>query len=228
MPMGARLRSVRREQGTVPWTFHLMSWLMIGWALRIYHRLRVTGCEHLPKEGPFVLVSNHASHLDTLVLGGCLPWRLRPDSFPIAAGDTFFKKSGTALLSAYLMNALPIWRRSNVTHTLRDLRERLATQRCIYIVFPEGTRTRDGDMGKFKSGLGMIVAGTATPVVPCSVTGTFAAMPPKRRFPKPYPIQVKIGPPLRFDSICNDRRGWDEIAIQTETAVKSLDAEMPH
>ena len=227
MPLGQRHRRVLRERGSLPWVFHLFSWSLVGLAARVYHRLKIEGRENLPKDESFVMVSNHCSHLDTLVLGCALPWRQRPDSFPIAAGDVFFRTRGIALMSALFVNALPMWRKSIVTHTLAELRQRLAARRCVFIVFPEGTRTRDGRMADFRSGLGMIVAGTPTPVVPCRVWGTFQALPPDAHFPRPSALKVRIGQPLRFDAVANERAGWDEIAKRTQEAVRDLGPQNP-
>jgi 1-acyl-sn-glycerol-3-phosphate acyltransferase len=223
MPVGERIRSVRRERGTLPWLIHLGLWSVVRSWLNVYHGLKINAREKLPKVGSFVLVSNHCSHLDAIVLSGILPWRMRPDAFPIAAGDTFFKSRVTALLSALFINALPMWRGRAVNHSLADLRQRLADQRCVYIIFPEGTRSRDGTMGRFKSGLGMIVAGTAIPVIPCRLSGTFAAWPAARRVPRPRRVTVKIGPALQFDTISNDRAGWDQIAQSVQAAVAGLE-----
>jgi len=222
MPVGQRLRSVRRERGTIPWLMHLIVWVVLKSLLQIFHRLQIEDRENLPKDGSFVLVANHSSHLDTLVLATALPWRTRSDAFPVAAGDTFFKTRMTAVLSTLFVNALPMWRRGAVNHSLTDLRERLAGDRCILIIFPEGTRSRDGTMGRFKSGLGMIVAGTRVPVVPCRLWGTFDAWPSGRRLPRPKRVRLKIGRPLEFEKIGNDRAGWDEIARNVEAAVLKL------
>src|SRR5688500_13831199 len=86
-----RLRSLKREAGMLDHA------LQSGWRLatraylRIYHRLTITGLEHLPASAPFVIVANHASHLDALTLAAALPWSLRRAVFPIAAGDVFFE-----------------------------------------------------------------------------------------------------------------------------------------
>jgi 1-acyl-sn-glycerol-3-phosphate acyltransferase len=223
LPLGARLRSVRREQGLIPWLLHLVCSILVRVILAGYHRLEIVGRENLPREGPFILASNHTSHLDVAVLASALNWRLRCDAFPIAAGDTFFETPIVAFASAIFINALPMWRKKRgIAHELADLRQRLITRKCIYIVFPEGTRTRTGEMGRFKSGLGMIVANTVIPVVPCRLYGAFEALPPGKRLPRPKRIRLRIGPSLRFENIADDRHGWDEIAGKVEAAVGGL------
>ena len=223
LPLGERLRSVRREHGLVPFLLHLICSAWVRVILALYHRLEIRGRENLPNEGPFILVSNHASHLDTAVLACSLPWRLRVDAFPIAAGDTFFTTPIIAVASAVLINALPMWRkRRGIAHELAELRQRLSSRRYIYIVFPEGTRSRTGEMGPFKSGLGMIVAGTMVPVVPCRLRGTFEALPPGRHVPRPRKIHLNIGQSLRFEDLADNRQGWDEIAARVQAAVSSL------
>jgi 1-acyl-sn-glycerol-3-phosphate acyltransferase len=92
----------------------------------------------------------------------------------------------------------------------------------IYILFPEGTRSRDGRLGRFKPGLGMIVAGADIPVVPCYLDGAHAACPPERRMPLPYPLHLRIGRPLHFNEVPNERAGWQEIAGRLEIAVEAL------
>jgi hypothetical protein len=89
------------------------------------HRLKIRGRENLPTRPPFVLVANHASHLDAIILGGILPLRFVGAVFPIAAGDTFFTKRASSIFATAFMNALPIWRKSCGAHSLEDLRERL-------------------------------------------------------------------------------------------------------
>ncbi len=186
------------------------------------HRLEIRGRENLPARRPFVLVSNHASHLDAVVLAAILPARHVGSVFPIAAGDTFFTKPATSIFATAFMNALPIWRRHCGTHSLDDLRSRLTSGDCIYILFPEGTRTRDGTMGAFKPGLGRLVAETSLPVVPCYLDGTFEALPAARSWPRFAKISASIGPPLQFAGVANDRAGWETIAQALAQAVSGL------
>lgn len=219
---GQRLRSLQRESGLIETLARFGWWTAVRTYLTLAHRLSITGREHIPAAPPFVLVANHCSHLDTLVLAASMRRLLWDRVFPIAAGDTFFETPIVAAFAAGLLNALPMWRRNCGSHALRELRQRLTSQPCAYILFPEGTRSRTGQMSRFRPGLGMIVAETPAPVVPAFVNGTFAALSPDRRIPRPRKITVTIGEPLEFSKVPNTREGWNRIATQTEAAVRAL------
>lgn len=221
-PLAQRALDPRRETGLVETGAHLAWSAFLRTYFALWHRLRVEGREHLPAEPPFVLAANHASHLDALALADPLPWRLRDRVFPIAAGDVFFKEPAKAGFSAFVVNALPLWRRDCGAHAMEALRARLVEERCVYILFPEGTRTRTGAAGRFKGGLGMLVAGTSVPVVPCHIDGARRALPPGATVPRPVRLTVRIGAPLRFDDAPNERDGWTRVAAATEAAVLAL------
>jgi 1-acyl-sn-glycerol-3-phosphate acyltransferase len=176
----------------------------------------------VPEQPSYVLVANHASHLDALVLGSMVPLRWRDHLFPLAAKDVFFEKLPVAGFAAAALNALPVWRRAARGHGLADLRERLLAEPCIYILFPEGARTRIGQMEKFKPGIGMLVAGTSVPVVPCYLQGTFEAMPANSWLLRPRRISVRLGKTLTFETFTNDRSGWTGVAEILEAAVRDL------
>jgi 1-acyl-sn-glycerol-3-phosphate acyltransferase len=222
VPLGKSLRSLQRESGLVSVIARAAWWSVVRAYLALGHRLSIRGREHLPAAPPFVIVANHASHLDALVLAAAVPRRLWDRVFPIAAGDTFFQTPLLAAFAAVLLNALPMWRRHCGAHALRELRSRLTAEPCTYILFPEGTRSRDGRVASFKSGLGMIVAGTEVPVVPAYVEGAYGALQPGRRLPRLRRIRVRIGPPLRFADATNDRAGWNEVSRCAEAAVRGL------
>jgi 1-acyl-sn-glycerol-3-phosphate acyltransferase len=172
-----------------------------------------------------VLVANHGSHLDALVLGAALSPRHRERAFPIAAGDVFFQTAVTSTFSAIVLNALPMWRKNCGPHALADLRRKLQEEKAIFIIFPEGGRSRTGSMMPFKHGLGMLVAQTNVPVVPCGLIGTFEALPPNRNLPRPVTIKLVIGNALQFASTANDRAGWSQIAASLESRVRDLVAQ---
>jgi 1-acyl-sn-glycerol-3-phosphate acyltransferase len=216
------LRSLRREAGLVATLTQSLWRVATRIYLRGYHRLRIEGAEHLPASAPFVVVANHTSHLDAVTLAAALPWRLRQSAFPIAAGDVFFETPALALFSGMMLNALPMWRKSCGPHAMKQLRERLIGEPAVYVLFPEGTRSRDGQLGRFKPGIGMLVAEANVPVVPCFLHGAFAACPPTKKLPRPKPLLLRIGAPLQFSETPNDRAGWQEVAARLESAVAAL------
>jgi 1-acyl-sn-glycerol-3-phosphate acyltransferase len=220
-----RFRSVRRESGLLESLAHQVWFSLVRSYFAVAHRLTIEGREKLPPHGPFVLAANHCSHLDALALGAALIPRHRERAFPIAAGDVFFQTKVTSTFSAIMLNALPMWRKNCGPHALADLRRKLQEERAIFIIFPEGGRSRNGSMMPFKHGLGMLVAEVNIPVVPCGLVGTFDALPPHRTLPRLRAIKLIIGNPLEFASTANDRNGWSQIAAIVESSVRDLVAQ---
>src|SRR5262249_27406810 len=141
------------------------------------------------------------------------------------ARDVFFESLLRAVFAATFVNALPIHRRATSGHALGDFRARLLSDPCVFILFPEGTRTRDGKMNRFKPGIGMLVAGSDVPVGPCRTDGAYRATPPTRWLLRPSRMTIRLGPAQKFPELPNGREGWDECARRLEAAVRALD---PH
>ena len=217
-----RLRSVKRESGLGGLISRNLWWWWVRGLLRLTERIEIIGRDQLPPSAPFVMVANHSSHLDVLVLATALPLRLRNSVFPLAAGDTFFETPAVAAVASGMMNALPMWRKNCGHHAIDVLRQRLVAEPCGYILFPEGTRTRTGQMHPFRHGIGMLVAGTSVPILPCHLQGTFEAMPPGKKWPRPNRIVLRIGTPCQFDNVPNQRAGWQTIAQTLEQAIRAL------
>ncbi len=222
LPLRERLRSHLREPtllgraGNAAWRAAVRGYLAAA------HGLEVTGRENIPAEAPFVMVGNHTSHLDALALCAALPGGLAARAVALAAGNVFFGHWASALFAATALNALPIWRDDTRPADLALLRQRLEEDRMIFVLFPEGTRARDGAMARFRPGLGAFVAGSAVPVLPCHLAGAHAAWPATRRLPRPGKLRLAIGPALRFDAVGNDVKGWRAVASAAEAAVRAL------
>ncbi len=217
-----RHRSLVRENGLATSCMRFILWCCLRPALSIWHRPRITGREYLPSSRPFILVSNHTSHLDGILLASLLPTSWRDHVFPVAASDTFFEKRPAAAFAARFLNALAIRRRGAHNHDLEEMRRRLTQEKEVFIIFPEGTRSRTGEILAFRSGIGRLVAQTNVPVVPCHLDGCFRAWPPGKHFSKPLSVGISIGPPMIFDDCSDDRAGWDSIAKRLQAAVENL------
>ena len=216
-----RLRSLSRERGLGSVLLGSTWRAMVRAYLAAAHRLEVTGRENLPP-APFVLVGNHASHLDALTLSAVLRGDAARRAHALAAGDTFFTSTLSSAFAAYAVNALPVWRKRTRASEIATLRERLVEDRLVYILFPEGTRSRDGAMAPFQPGIGALVAGTAVPVVPCYLHGAFEAWPPQRKYPRPGRLRLTIGAPVGAEDLPPSRAGWEETARRCEAAVRAL------
>src|SRR5690242_8407075 len=97
-----RLARVPRHRGALRRALRFCVATILRVWLRAYHRFTVTGAENLPAEGPFVLVANHASHLDTLCLLAALPLRRLSSAYAAAAADYFFVSAPTCAAAVLL------------------------------------------------------------------------------------------------------------------------------
>jgi 1-acyl-sn-glycerol-3-phosphate acyltransferase len=217
-----RMRHERREAGLLEYITQFGARCAVRSYMALWHRAAVENAHHIPQTTPFVFCANHTSHLDSVVLGSVLPWRVRRNTFPLAAGDVFFETPVLTALAAFCINALPMWRKNVGRHALDALRSRLVEERCAYILFPEGKRSEDGTLLPFKAGVGMMIAGTDIPVVPAYIHGAHAAMPRTATLPRPKKLRVTIGAPLHFHDTTNDAEGWRTIAAKVRDAVREL------
>ncbi|HKR64427.1 MAG TPA: lysophospholipid acyltransferase family protein [Thermoanaerobaculia bacterium] len=192
--------------------------------LRVYHRYQILGREHLPDDEPFVMVANHASHLDAISLLSALPLRKIQKAYPAAAKDYFFTTLPKIAFSAIAMNAMPFDRRENPRESLALCRELLATPGHVLILFPEGTRTATGEMATFKPGVGFLTAGTPVRVVPCYLDGAFRAWPKGAWIPRPRKLTLRIGAPMSFADLPQDKEGAKGVAARLEETVRAIAA----
>lgn len=160
--------------------------------------LRVHGREHLPARDPFVMVANHASHLDTATLLSLFPLARVRRVRPCAAADYFESSRLRSFLTHTGFNILSIPRRAIHAdqHPIRLMRDALARGESL-IVFPEGTRGSGDALGRLKPGIAHLIEEEPTvPVVPAWLTNTARALPKGEFLPVPIFCEVRIGPPF--------------------------------
>lgn len=171
-----------------------IAWQLFRLMYSTYFRWRIYNPERVPKEGPVILASNHASFLDPPLVGSALP---RGCSY--LARESLFRYPGIgALLRSW--QAVPVDRDGAGARGLKAILDRLLAGDVI-ILFPEGTRTRDGKLQPARSGIGLTVIKSDAPVVPVRVFGTFEAYGRAVKFPKPKSIAVKYGRPMSFAAL---------------------------
>jgi 1-acyl-sn-glycerol-3-phosphate acyltransferase len=171
----------------------------IGWTCfrlmyATYFRWRVYGAENVPEQGGVILASNHASFLDPPLVGSGLKRDIN-----YLARESLFRFPGIAAL-LHSWNAVPVDRDGGGARGLKIILDRLIAGNGI-ILFPEGTRTKDGQLQRARSGIGLTVIKSTAPVVPVRVFGTFEAFGRHRIFPRPYRVTVKYGPIMSFEAL---------------------------
>ena len=143
----------------------------------------------MPQEGSFVLVANHSSHLDAISILSALPLKKLHRVFPAAAKDFFFENMPRTAVAAVIVNALPFDRQTNVRQSLTLCKQLLENPGNVLLLFPEGTRSTTGELGEFKPGIGLLLAGIEVPVVPCFLEGAFASVAEGQRLATPRPCE---------------------------------------
>jgi 1-acyl-sn-glycerol-3-phosphate acyltransferase len=190
--------------------------------LRVYSRLTIVGKQHLPTDRSFILVGNHASHLDALCLLAALPVRQLQRAFPIGARDYFCVNPLRAWLARLVVNVLPLERQFACWHSLSVCAYLLKKPGSILIFFPEGTRGDALDPGEFKPGVGLLTAGHDIPVVPCHLAGTQAALPKGAWVPRPTSIRLTIGAPRIYAHLPATKESRTQICRELRDAVMLL------
>lgn len=191
--------SARNRGGTEPergrlslaW-YRLVQLASILWFGTLYS-IRATGRSNLPASGGALLISNHLSYLDVFVLGTLLP---RPLNY-VARSTLFLPILGALIRS---VGGFPIQREGMGAEGLKETLRRLR-RGGIVVLFPEGTRSVDGEMGELKSGIAMLAQRAKVPVIPTGLAGTFESYPRGRLFPRPFPIRIHYGPPIAPEQI---------------------------
>jgi 1-acyl-sn-glycerol-3-phosphate acyltransferase len=166
-----------------------------------YCPLTVEGRDHLPVS-PFILCSNHTSHIDSAVLmtASGLPF----SAFAmLGARDYFFDSWRVRLIVSRFMNVVPIDRHARHNSLRRSLamcEDFLRRPQGNLILYPEGTRSPSGEIMAFKKGAGLFAVELGVPVVPAHIAGARNILAKGNFLPRPGTVTVRFGEPIRFTS----------------------------
>ncbi|MBV8483107.1 MAG: 1-acyl-sn-glycerol-3-phosphate acyltransferase [Verrucomicrobia bacterium] len=185
---------------------------------KLAFRLRIYGRENLIEDGPAILASNHASYLDPPLVGVCC----RKDVHFLARKSLFEKPVFGPLLTQ--LNTVPVDRDRGDVGAVRAMIKLLKSGKRV-LVFPEGTRSSDGNLQSARAGVGLLIAKSLAPVVPVRVFGSYAALPRSGgiRF---VPITVVIGKPLFFteqDLGTDERSAYQVLSDRVMSAIAALE-----
>ncbi len=173
---------------------YFIGWSIFRFIYATYFRWKIFTPENVPQTGPVVLAANHASFIDPPLVGSALP----RDINYLARESLFRFPIIGAILRSW--NAVPVDRDGGGAKGLKMILDRLNKGGAI-ILFPEGTRTRDGKLQPARSGIGLTVIKSDAPVIPVRVFGTYEAYGRHLKFPRPRRIAVKYGKPMMFETL---------------------------
>ncbi len=181
---------------------------------RTYIRLRVKGDYHsIYKNHPrLLIVSNHGSHLDALSIATSIPARYWAHLFIAAAKDYFFTNFLFTFFSQHCLGAIPIDRKDKKGQAITLIITLLTNlDRMWLILFPEGTRSKDGKVHDFKRGVSVFAEKTNTPILFLFLDGNTRLWPKGALFAKPGRLTIHVGPvhpPAPIEVIYKAYREW--------------------
>lgn len=187
-------------------------------SLRVFCRWRVEGKENVPHEGAAIVACNHVSYLDPMTVGAAIaPRRM----YYMAKGELFRVPLLSALLTR--VGAFPVQRGTADRRALRTTLQLLKAGEMV-LVFPEGTRSKDGTLQPPELGIAHLIAHARVPVVPVAVTGTHKVLPRDAFIPRPARVQVRIGKPFTFDDLAPrpEREGLQHVADRIMLEIRRL------
>jgi 1-acyl-sn-glycerol-3-phosphate acyltransferase len=202
-----------------------LGWLGFRAMFAVYFRWRVFNPERVPQSGGVILASNHASFLDPPLVGS----GLHRDINYLARESLFRFPVVGAILRSW--NSVPVDRDGGGAAGLKAILERLLAGGGI-ILFPEGTRTTNGELQKARSGIGLTVIKSNAVVIPVRTFGTFEAYGKNHKFPRPKKVAVKYGEPMRFEKLREQAKAcskprlkeiYQEIADEIMEAIAKLE-----
>lgn len=185
-------------------------YIVTGALARALFHLSVIGRDHVPGTGPAVVVANHLSWIDPVLLALALP---RKPAF-LAMEELWRMPVIKFILHRYRL-AIPI-RRGVVDATALRQAIDVLRQGALLIVFPEGGISPDGRLKPFHRGAAMLAARSGAPIVPVALAGTREVLPLDRIVPRPRPVTIRIGTPIPVRGTSRDDliRASDEAAAQ--------------
>jgi 1-acyl-sn-glycerol-3-phosphate acyltransferase len=181
----------------------------------------VKGWENIPK-GNFILAPNHSSHLDQLAAGYvCVPRKFHY----IGQIDRYTGTDRILLNILYFIAGVIRVHRKNEESKKEAVEKSIEVLKkgASLVIYPEGTRTRNGEIGEGKPGIAKIFLKTGVPILPVGIKGTFELMPPGTGFPKiKREVKINIGKPLFFEEELEKAKNLNEDSIEYQEILEKI------
>ncbi len=193
-----------------------LSFLQKGFYERVME-MEVEGKQHIPWDRPTIIAANHASHLDMglikMSLGG-----YGKDIVALAAKDYFFEGKWRRTYFENFTNLRPLDRGDNPREAMREASALLSSGTTV-LIFPEGTRTKNGEMSAFRPAVAWLALKHDTDILPLYVDGTYRSMPRGAFVPKNRRVAVRIGEPISAAVL---KAATTEAGLRTSAAVQKI------
>jgi 1-acyl-sn-glycerol-3-phosphate acyltransferase len=192
-------------------------YILSGLLAKTVFSYRAFGQENIIEEGPAIMAANHQSYLDPPLIG----ITCRNELYFLARKTLFEKKLLGSLISR--VNAMPVDLSRGDLVAVRTIIN-LLKEGHRTVIFPEGTRSLDGNIQQARPGIGMIIAKTLVPVVPIRIFGSFEAWSKGGKI-TPHPITVVVGKPMRFlkeEFGGNNRESYQKISERVLAAIAAI------
>jgi len=148
-------------------------------------------------ENPHLVIANHTSHFDTVIVLSVLPKKIWHHTAVVAAADRMYRERVKGMLHSLRYNAFPITRGGG--REALSYSQWLLHNRWSLLIFPEGKRSRTGELLPFHGGPAILALGNHVPVLPIYIRGANEILPPGSPVSQPAPVLVRIGKPFSFE-----------------------------
>lgn len=200
-------------------------WVATRHANQFCKPLTIEGQDNLKNfKGPAIVIANHSSHLDTPVILAALPERIKGRLLMGAAADKWYRRARKRHWWYSLFHgAFPIHRGGGTKQL--EYPKSLFSRGWSILLFPEGTRSRSGQVARFRHGVTLMAMGAHVPVIPLYIEGLREIMPKGSRQPlRPGPVTARIGKPVSLEGVASAPEGTDML----ENAMRALAGMAPH
>lgn len=192
--------------------------IFVNWFFKTFYDFSASGVHHVPLTGSIIIAANHTSFYDPPAIGTAVQRQ-----FNYFARDTLFKGLLGKIISS--LDTIPVNRNTADIKSLKAIFKALKNKGAI-VIFPEGTRSPDGTLGKPKPGVGMIACKSQATVIPARISGTFEVFGRQQKLPSlGGPIHICFGPPIapgEFDPGQEHSERYDDASRRIMNAIAKL------